>query len=305
MTSLYLITGFLGAGKTSFLHSFATLFPGKKTAIIINEFGKKGVDGSLLRDLGIEMSEINNGSIFCSCKVEQFEEAVQQLLDRGDIDLIFVEASGLADPGAVRSIFSSPRYEGLHYAGAICLVDAVRFHKIYETARVCRMQLAISDMVLINKTDLATAEQIAAIREIAIGQKPERPVKETVFGRFDPQWLAELESPPADGGSGGVHARDIALQKLTLHLEGFELDSLEAFLKMFAEDTYRVKGFMDFDGRSYLVSCVGPLVEISPFAGNADDTGSLVVLYGHGLPAKKSIKAAAESFPGCKVEIER
>ncbi len=305
MTKLYLITGFLGAGKTSFLHSFAGLFPGQKTAIIINEFGKKGVDGTLLRDLGIEMSEINNGSIFCSCKVEQFEEAVELLLRRGDIDLIFVEASGLADPGAVKSIFSSERYKGLEYAGAICLVDAVRFHKIYETARVCRMQLAVSDMVLINKTDLASREQIEAIRDIALAQRPARPVKETIFGHFEPEWLTELHAPAAESGPAGVHARDIALQKLNLKLSGWDKDSLEAFLKMIAEDTYRIKGFMNFGGQSWLISCVGPLVEMRPFDDECDEPGTLVVLYGHGLPAKKSIKAAAERFPELSLEIEK
>ncbi len=305
MTKLYLITGFLGAGKTSFLHSFAGLFPGKKSAMIINEFGKKGVDGTLLRHLGIEMTEINNGSIFCSCKVEQFEEAVEILLQRGDIDLIFVEASGLADPGAVKSIFATERYEGLEYAGAICLVDAVRFHKIYETARVCRMQLAVSDMVLINKTDLATTEQIESIRSIALGQKPNRPVKETVYGRFAPEWLAELEAPTAEKDDGKIHARDIALQKLDLRLEGWDRDSLDAFIKMFAEDTYRIKGFVRCGDEIILADCVGPLVSLKPYQDEAEDIGTLVVLYGHGLPAKKSIRTAAERFPDLKVEIEK
>ena len=53
MAKLYLITGFLGAGKTTFLHQFVHLFPGKRKALVINEFGKQGVDGTLLADLGI------------------------------------------------------------------------------------------------------------------------------------------------------------------------------------------------------------------------------------------------------------
>ena len=64
MIKLYLITGFLGAGKTTFLKKFVTLFQGQKLALIVNEFGKEGVDGALLSTLGIALSEINNGSIF-------------------------------------------------------------------------------------------------------------------------------------------------------------------------------------------------------------------------------------------------
>ena len=305
MTELYLITGFLGAGKTSFLNSFAGLFPGKKSAMIINEFGKKGVDGPLLRHLGIEMTEINNGSIFCACKVEQFETAVELLLERGDVDLIFVEASGLSDPGTVKAIFSNPRYENLRYAGAICLVDAVRFHKIYETARVCRMQLAVSDMVLINKTDLATSEQIQLIREIALAQKPNRPVKETQFGRFDPLWLQELSAPAMEDGGNLSHTRDITLQKLNIVLENWDKDSLEAFIRMFADDSYRIKGFVRCGGELLLVDCVGPLISIKSFEGEQEDENILVVLYGHGLPTKKSIRTAMEAFPNLKAEIEK
>jgi len=82
MTKLYLITGFLGAGKTTFLQKFVKLFPDKRIALIINEFGKSGVDGTLLQSLDIAMTEIDNGSIFCSCRVEQFEGAVISILEK-------------------------------------------------------------------------------------------------------------------------------------------------------------------------------------------------------------------------------
>ena len=114
MTKLYLITGFLGSGKTTFLHKLVRLFPDRRLAIVVNEFGKVGVD---------EPPE-----------------------------LIFVEASGLSDPTAVRSILAqSGKFASLDYAGAICLIDAARFQKVYQTARVCRMQLAVDELVLINK----------------------------------------------------------------------------------------------------------------------------------------------------------
>lgn len=302
MTKLYLITGFLGAGKTTFLEKFVKLFPDKTIALIINEFGASGVDGSLLKHLEIAMTEIDNGSIFCSCRVEQFESAVRSILDEAKPDLIFVEASGLADPTAVRSIFRQSIYEGMEYAGAICLVDAARFHKVYQTARVSRMQLAVSDLVLINKTDLATREQIDTILNIVTAQKPGRAVYETSFGEFDPGWLDSLDNPVGDDIGGEIHTRDINLRKLSLKTEGFEMDELLSFLKMFAEDTYRIKGFVQFEGRNYVADCVGPLVEIREFSGEAENAGVLNVLYGNGLPAKKSIKEAMSWYPHCRVE---
>lgn len=295
MTKLYLITGFLGAGKTTFLQNFVRLFPDRRIALIINEFGKTGVDGALLQDLEIALTEIDNGSIFCACKLEQFEDALISILEQ-EPELIFVEASGLSDPTAVRGILGRECYSGLEYAGAICLVDGVRFHKVYQTARVCRMQLAVSDLVLINKADLASPEQIDSIRTIVKAQKPGRPVYVTQFGHFEREWLAQMEQPVPEGETE-IHTRDITLQKLTLRVEGFDRKSLTAFLKMFAEDTYRVKGFAVLPEGTFLVSCVGPMVELEPFAGEPPERNTLAVLYGNGLPAKKSIREAIGWFP--------
>lgn len=303
MTKIYLITGFLGSGKTTFLHQFTGLFPNRKIVLVINEFGAAGVDGALLQDLRIELAEINNGSIFCACKLEQFEDTVRRIMERNRPDLIFVEASGLSDPTAVRGIFRPDAFPGLEYAGAICLVDAVRFHKVYQTARVCRMQLAISDLVLINKIDLAARERIEEIAAIALAQKPARPVHETAFGKFDVCWLEEMERPQAKAKLAEGHIKDINLQKLTLTISGFDRTSLTAFLRMFAEDTYRIKGFVELDGALCIADCVGPMVEVRAFEGEPGEMDRLVVLFGHGLPARKSIREAASRFPGCTVAL--
>lgn len=209
MTKLYLITGFLGAGKTTFLHQFVRLFPDRRTAIVVNEFGKQGVDGTLLEDLDIKMEEINNGSIFCACKIEQFEDALLRL-QKENFDVIFVEASGLSDPTAVGTILRQrDKFPDLEYAGAICLVDGARFMTVYKTARVCRMQLAISNMIIINKCDIASREQLDEINTIVRAQKPNRPTFETMFGRIRPG-MADSDGRTARRGScrrTGPHER--------------------------------------------------------------------------------------------------
>ena len=303
MTKLYLITGFLGAGKTTFISYFTGLFADRKIALVINEFGQVGVDGTLLRDLNAELTEISGGSIFCACKLEQFEKAVRHIMDVNRPELIFVEASGLADPTAVRDVFRPGIFADLEYAGAICIVDAVRFHKVYQTARVCRKQLAVSDLVLINKTDLAARDQTDEITAIALAQKPDRPVYETTYGRFDIDWLAEMKRPQESGSSAEGGIQDINLQKLTLSVHGFTRKSLEAFLRMFADETYRIKGFVELEERIWIVDCVGPIVEVRPFAGKASDVGKLTVLFGHGLHAGKYIREAIPLFPECEVIV--
>lgn len=306
MTKLYLITGFLGAGKTTFIHQFAKMFPDKKIALIINEFGKAGMDGTLLQDLQVELEEINNGSIFCACKIEQFEGAVTNILEQRHPDMIFVEASGLADPSSVRAIFTQSFFKdlGLEYGGAICLVDAVRFQKVLKTAKVCRMQLAISDMVLVNKIDIAKPEQVEEIVTIAKGQKPNRPVKTTTYGHFEREWLEEMENAPEDIGEPIIHTKDITLAKSTVRISGFDVKNLESFLKMFAEETYRIKGFVMCDEGKHYVDCVGPMVEVRPFEGETDTMNEIVILYGNGLSPKKYIREAASWFPNAEVEFE-
>lgn len=295
---LYLITGFLGAGKTTFLRKFVKLFPDQKIALIINEFGKEGVDGTLLADVGAAVHEINNGSIFCACKLEQFEDAILDVIAQQP-DLIFVEASGLSDPTQVRSVIRQPaKFGDLEYGGALCLLDGKRFHKVFQTARVCRMQLAISDMVLITKADIAAPEKVQDIHNMVQAQRPNRPVHAISHGEFDRAWLEEIVVDDTIDSSPIGHIMDVTLSKFTVHIEGLSQAELQTFLQHFAEDTYRAKGFLQCTDGFFLADCVGPLISITPWCQSCQQVDEgLVVLFGNGLPAKKSVKAAMAQFP--------
>ena len=141
-SQLYLITGFLGAGKTTFLKKLVSQLRDKRLHIIVNEFGREGVDGALLSEIGAALDEISNGSIFCSCRLDRFEEVLDTALESKP-DCILVEASGLSDPTNVRNIMLQPDFaDRVEYMGGICLIDAVRFEREYATARCCKKQLA-------------------------------------------------------------------------------------------------------------------------------------------------------------------
>lgn len=307
MTKLYLVTGFLGAGKTTFLHEVLKLFSGRRCALIVNEFGRRGVDGALLADLGTDLTEINNGSIFCACKLEQFEAALLALQGRDPApEFVFVEASGLSDPTAVGAILNRREvFPAMEYAGAICLVDALRFPKLCETARVCRMQLAVSDLVLVNKADLVSREQLDALEAALRAQRPDRPVHETAFGRVERAWLEEMHTACADPLQGEIHTRDLTLRKLTLRVSGLGRRDLTDFLRMVADETYRIKGFVTLPEGPFLVDCVGPLVELRPYDGPGAEWGALTVLYGNGLKAKRAIENAKAWFPKADVREEK
>lgn len=298
MTRFYLITGFLGAGKTTFLRQMLQSFAGERVSVIVNDFGRERVDAALLGSQGIQLEEINNGSIFCACRLEQFREALETVMAKNP-DVVFTEASGLADPTNLQAVLQWQAESKLSLAGTICLVDAARFHKVRDTARVVQKQLAVASGVILNKTDLATPEQLEALRKDLAHLCPHIPVIETTYGRVSGQWLRSLAPVPLHGDSAAPpHTRDITLQKLTVHLaDELTLPRLHGFLAAVAGETYRMKGFGLIEGQPHLIDCVGELIRVVPWDGEASDMGRLTVLYGNGLSARTAIRNALQKDP--------
>lgn len=298
MSSLYLITGFLGAGKTTFLKKILKAFPGKRLHVIVNEFGKEGVDGELLQTVGAVLDEINNGSIFCSCRLDKFEEVLQKTAARNP-DVILVEASGLSDPSNVKKIMGQrEKFPSVEYKGSICLIDAVNFPKVYETASVVKKQLNVSDMMLINKTDLASAEQIGKIRDMVRQHRPDIPIYETAYGEIEEEWISAMQPAAQPECEEALHKADITLRKYLLHIrDGVSLERLKSFLNMILDDCYRVKGFVRTERGWYLVSCAGNILSAEPYGDEPEKQNVLVVLSGYGLPVKKAIRKAEEWYP--------
>lgn len=286
MTELYLITGFLGAGKTTFLKNFARLFPGKRLKLIINEFGKEGVDGALLRELDAALSEITNGSIFCACRLDQFEAALHKAVeDRPDV--ILVEASGLADPTNVRKVLEA--FPGIDYRGSVCLADVTRLRKIFSTALVCPRQIAVSSLVLLNKIDLAAPGQREEAEALVRQANPAAAVYPTQFGRILPEWLEALRpDAPMDEV---LNAPDITLQKADLTLSpAIPAEKLRKLLDFLSAEAWRMKGFIRTADGTFHADCVGTVTRLNPWAGEADN--HLVLLAGKGMALRKTVKSA-------------
>ena len=296
MTKLLLVTGFLGAGKTTFLRRLINHFSNMRLHVIVNEFGAAGVDGHLLREMQVAVDEISNGSIFCSCRWDKFEETLASAL-KTKPDLILVEASGLSDPtGIDRLLRENTAFAGIKPLGSICLIDALRFEKVVSTARVVKKQLAAADMVLLNKCDLAGEETLSRIEQTIASMVPDLPVHRTTQAVFKPEWLDELRA--GNRQESGPHTRDVGLTKATVHISpAMSLYQMERFLQVVCEDAYRVKGFVRLTTGTFFVDCVGPRVSITPADNPPAETGLLVVLAGPGLPMQKTLKAAAEWYP--------
>lgn len=266
--------------------------------IIVNEFGKASVDGPLLESLNASLKQINNGSIFCTCKLDAFEEELSSVIAQ-EPDCIIVEASGLSDPTNIRAIINAPQYrDQLDYSGTICIADAMRFHKVYATTRCIKKQLAASDLVILNKVDVAKKDIINQAVTLISNQRPDIKIHQTSHGKVNINWLADLNFSSYNDSMYTSHIPDISLQKLIVEVSPAATQSqLLYFLRSIAEDTYRIKGFVTLGKEDYLVNCVGTMIDIQPYAlSGSECVGHLVILSGQGLPIIRSIKNAQNMY---------
>lgn len=132
MIKMVLLTGFLGAGKTTMMQEILTAYSDKKTGVIVNEFGEINIDAKLIQKDGVQMAELSNGSIFCACIKDKFVDSLIELSYK-DLDYLFIEASGLADPANMNQILDGIKNNVLNpydYRGSICLIDGESFPEL-------------------------------------------------------------------------------------------------------------------------------------------------------------------------------
>lgn len=250
-TSLYLLTGFLGAGKTTFLTNVLKDLEGEKVGVIMNEFGKVGIDGTIIHKEGMEILEINRGSIFCSCLKISFVQAMIEFADRG-LKYLFVESSGLADPSNIGDVLHAVRElkgDVYEYQGAICLVDAVHFLEQIEDLETVERQLKHCHLAVISKVDLvdeATLDKIKAkIREI--NDKVE--IQTSVFGKLNYDFLKEdlMRNQWAES-EDTTNTPESKPKTISLEFDGdVSKEELTKFIDAVSGDAFRIKGFFKLE----------------------------------------------------------
>ena len=162
------LTGYLGAGKTTLLNRILTEDHGRKYAVIVNEFGEIGIDNDLIVETDEEIYEMNNGCICCTVRGDLIR-VVQNLMKRpGRFDAVVVETTGLADPAPVAQTFfmdddvrAKSRLDSV-----IALADAKHLLMRLKDSPEAEDQIAFADIVLLNKTDLVDADELARVEAV-------------------------------------------------------------------------------------------------------------------------------------------
>ena len=180
MIQSFILTGFLGVGKTTMLtNTVKEHFSDKKVAIIVNEFGDIGVDGNILKNVHSEVLEISEGCICCQL-AQEFESGVMEIMHKYNPEIIFVETSGASEPFP---IFLSLQNLGISVEGVICVVDSKNFDS-YKDNSTAKYQIGGSNIIVLNKTDLVNDDELEAVKKEVIEIKEKYNIKNTLTGKM-------------------------------------------------------------------------------------------------------------------------
>ncbi|MGD1853667.1 MAG: CobW family GTP-binding protein [Leptolyngbyaceae cyanobacterium] len=258
------LTGYLGAGKTTLLNRILTEEHGRRIAVIVNEFGEVGIDHQLVIDADEEIFEMNNGCICCTVRGDLIR-IVGDLIARGDgFDHLVIETTGLADPAPVIQSFFMDEVMARQTTldAVVTVVDAKYIGHHWESDEA-QEQIAFADVVLLNKTDLVTSDELVALEQKVRGMNAIATIHSTqncelaldqLLGvqafdlknalSIDPEFLEDI-----------AHEHDDSVYSVAITETGtVDSDRLNRWLYQLIQakgaDIFRMKGIVDVDNAS-------------------------------------------------------
>jgi G3E family GTPase len=281
------ISGFLGAGKTTLVNHLMKQETGERIGVIVNEFGEVGIDGQLIVANEEVLIEINNGCVCCTVRAD-LVASVKELITRNQLDTdkrldrLIVETSGLADPAPVLQTFlADPDLrEQVELESLVTVVDAHHFMQQLRE-EIVREQVAFSDVVVMNKIDLVAEEALQLIRQqvralnrtaAVITATNSQVPADSLLGvrRFSLPTLLEIE-PDLLGGAPHDHEHDTSIQSGAL-VEAGALDPdrfnrwVNQLVQQQGQQLMRMKGVLHFrsEPRQFYFHSVHMLLEARP-----------------------------------------
>ena len=258
------LTGYLGAGKTTLLNRILSESHGKKYAVVINEFGELGVDNDLVIDADEEVFEMNNGCICCTVRGDLIRIVSQLMKRKGKLDGIIIETTGLADPAPVaQTFFVDEEVKARSRLDAIItVVDAKHLEARLVDSHEAEEQVAFADVIVVNKTDLVTPEELASVEDrirqinrsarVLRAERADVPLNELLDrGAFDLDRILELEPDFLTGEDDHEHDDEITSASLTLDLpvDGPRFgDWISSVMQKQGQAILRTKGILHIAG---------------------------------------------------------
>ncbi|RDJ21785.1 GTP-binding protein [Bosea caraganae] len=223
------LTGYLGAGKTTLLNRILTEEHGKKFAVIVNEFGEAGIDGDLVVGADEEVFEMNNGCICCTVRGDLIRILDGLMKRKGKFDAIIVETTGLADPAPVAQTFFVDQDVGdaTKLDAVVTVTDAKWLKDRLKDAPEAKNQIAFADVIILNKVDLVSAEELAEVEASIRAINPyaklhkttrcELPITELLDrNAFDLDRILDIEPDFLEAGHHHHHSEEVRSMSFTI-----------------------------------------------------------------------------------------
>lgn len=287
------VAGFLGSGKTTLLNHLLRNNGGTRIGVIVNDFGSVNIDSMMVAGQVDSMVALSNGCMCCAVDVSDMDEMLNRLAHRtSEIDVIVVEASGLAEPRNMIRLVLGSENPFITYGGLVMLVDGVEYQASRRRHPELDQHIAIADLVVLNKTDRIDEDAHDTLLSDVCRINPRAAVVSTVQGRVDPGLL--FDRPPrreprpgeqlsfdalladdADAGTcgtcGGDHDEHFhsMYQSVTFTSEWpMHPRRLVRFLEKQPAGVYRIKGYVYFGvpghQQKYLLQVVGDHIAFHP-----------------------------------------
>ncbi|MGH7108419.1 MAG: CobW family GTP-binding protein [Acetobacteraceae bacterium] len=257
------LTGYLGAGKTTLLNRILSEQHGRRYAVVINEFGELGVDNDLVVHGDEEVFEMNNGCICCTVRGDLIRILGGLMKRREKFDGIIIETTGLANPAPVAQTFFVDENvrQKTRLDAIVTVVDAKHLPARLADSHEAADQIAFADVIVLNKTDLVTPEELAeverqirAINRFARIHRTERaglPIAEVLDqGAFD---LERVLADAPDFLTDDSHEHDDDVDSMSFEVEKpIDPERFNAWISVLlaekGQDLLRSKGILDYAG---------------------------------------------------------
>jgi G3E family GTPase len=257
---LILVTGFLGAGKTTFIKCILEKYSdGRRIGIIQNEYASANIDTEELRSTGkaFDILEINNGSVFCICLIANFIDSLASFIEKQEPEMIIFEASGLSDPVGIAELLQHEKLSGKIYLSNVwCIIDSANYRKAGGLADRLQRQVMISDWIIINKTDIGLGN-VPDIRKALSFINPDSEILEasycntgidlhSIMVKDETVAMMQQEQHATITTSGRADISTVVLKTS----RPVSRDGLQIFLSEVENKLIRMKGFVMLDDGS-------------------------------------------------------
>ncbi|MFE2037962.1 CobW family GTP-binding protein [Streptomyces scopuliridis] len=322
------LTGFLGSGKTTLLNHLLRRRAGNRIAVVVNDFGAIEIDTMTVAGQVGSTVSLGNGCLCCAVDASELDGYLERLTrPSARIDIVVIEASGLAEPQELVRMILTGDHPHAVYGGLVQVVDAAEFDATRARHPEIDRHISIADLVVLNKTDQVAETEHRRILATLDGLGPGTPVVSASYGRIDPELLFD----PAVRPDEEEKARQLSFEDLyedthAAHDDHASHDGhlhaayesvsftagapmnprrLMAFLDSRPPGLYRIKGFVDFGAADpanrYALHAVGRSLRFHPAPwGRGAERLTQLVLIGSGIDREallKELDACQETEP--------